>query len=248
MMVRDSGHLQDILSGSAHFHTTAWSLVLDAQHAASPGSRESLEILVSRYWRPVYTFVRHLQKNGDEARDTTQGFFATFLEKGAIAYADRSRGKFRNFLVGAVKRYMQQGHRSATVRANQIPVSDFESSQGMHTFFEADSGDPAQVFMRDWAKCLVEACLTRLRDECHALGKDVYYEVFRRKFVDEGAGDATYKSIADACGITEVDVSNFLERTKVRFARILKQELHHSMAAGENVEDEIADLLTLLAS
>ena len=247
-MVDRDQYLSDATHGSGRFHSTAWSMVLDAQQGSEATARRSMERLVQRYWRPVFGFVRRWVRDHERAKDTVQGFFAAFLERGAIAYADRDRGKFRNFLVASVKRYMQEQHRVTSMRPKQLPITHLEQSAASFAFFEGDAEDPQTLFMKDWAKCLIETCLTRLRNECAALGKDAHFEVFRRRFLSDDPAEGSYRNIAAALHITEKDVSNYFERTKARFARVLRSEVENSMLPGQAVDDEIREILAILSS
>lgn len=235
-------------TGAGRFLSTAWSMILDAQSRDRDTSRSYLGLLIQRYWRPVFFFIRHFTGSHEDAKDLTQGFFASFLEKDAILYADRNRGRFRNFLLASVKRYMQQKHRARAAKPDEIPVADFQSAVRAHSFSEPREEDPAKTFMKNWVKSLVEACLARLHEECRTLGKDMQYEVFRQRFLHGGSSPASYKDIASTYGVSEKDVDNYLGRAKRRFARIFRSEVSNSMHAPGRVEEEIRELLGLLAS
>ena len=99
--------------------------------------------------------------------------------------------------------------------------------------------------MKNWAKSVVETSLTRLRDESRAMHKEIQYQVFRRHFLD--APDESYAEIAAALGVTEKDVTNYLTRTKKRFARILRSEVRHSLLPQEDPDAEIRELIGALA-
>jgi RNA polymerase sigma-70 factor (ECF subfamily) len=235
-------------AGPGHFLSTAWSMILQAQKKDKETSRRYLGLLIQRYWRPVYFFVRHFVGDHEEAKDITQGFFASFLEKDAILYADRGRGRFRNFLAASAKRYMQQRHRAARARPDEVSIVDFGSAAHMRSFSGPQGEDPASIFMKNWVKSLVETCLTRLREECRSLGKEAQFEVFRARFLHGGAAPASYGDIALRLGISEKDVDNCFGRAKRRFARIFRGEVRNSVGEGEQVDDEIRELLGVLAS
>src|SRR5438552_228186 len=89
------------------FATTSWSLVLAAGGAsATTAAEEALATLCSRYWYPVFAFVRRQGYPPEDARDLTQGFFTRVIEKGDVADADRSRGRFRTFLLTACSHFL----------------------------------------------------------------------------------------------------------------------------------------------
>src|SRR5215467_1901453 len=91
---------------ASNFPTTSWSLVLAAAANPTPDSRASLGTLCQVYWPPVYAFIRRNGYDSDQAQDLTQAFFAVMLEKNYLGDADRERGRFRTFLLAAVKHFL----------------------------------------------------------------------------------------------------------------------------------------------
>jgi RNA polymerase sigma-70 factor (ECF subfamily) len=234
-------------SAPSRFTSTAWSMVLGAQESDPASSRRCIELLMHRYWRPVFAYVRRLIPNADDAGDVTQGFFAAFLERGAVKYADRARGRFRSFLIASVRRYMQYQHRKDIARPEHMPILDMDALVATQAFFDGASEDPARLFMKNWAKCVVEAAVARLEQECLALGKKVHYDTFALRFLT-GGEPTPYERIASELDISLKNVSNYFERAKKRFARILRDEVSNSMCPDEDVDLEIRDLLAALAS
>jgi RNA polymerase sigma-70 factor (ECF subfamily) len=102
--------VQDSATASAQhaawFTTTHWSVVLNARDPASPQAGEALEQLCHLYWPPLYAYVRRVGKDEHTAKDLTQAFFARVLQKHWLNQADRQRGKFRSFLLGALKHFL----------------------------------------------------------------------------------------------------------------------------------------------
>src|ERR1044071_9787879 len=92
--------------GAAQFTTTHWSVVLSAGRQESDTAYASLEKLCRNYWYPLYVFVRRKGYPPHEAQDLTQGFFARLLEKNYLAGLDRTKGKFRSFLLAAFEHYV----------------------------------------------------------------------------------------------------------------------------------------------
>src|SRR5262245_40623351 len=96
----------DASSRPAGFATTRWSLVLGAGDRRAPGFEEAFAQLCTLYWYPVFAFVRRRGYGSDEAQDLTQGFFARLIEKGDLASADRTLGRFRTFMLMACQHYL----------------------------------------------------------------------------------------------------------------------------------------------
>src|SRR5687768_17378716 len=92
------------------FATTRWSLVAAAQDPAGPHAREALADLCRAYWFPVYAYVRRRGHDQHAAQDLTQGFFARLLEMNDLAAADRTRGRFRAFLLAACRHFLANQH------------------------------------------------------------------------------------------------------------------------------------------
>ncbi len=88
------------------FKTTQWSVVVAAGGESTAATKLALASLCSAYWYPLYAFVRRSGFAQAEAEDLTQAFFARLLEKHYIDGADRSRGRFRSFLLAAMKHFL----------------------------------------------------------------------------------------------------------------------------------------------
>jgi DNA-directed RNA polymerase specialized sigma24 family protein len=115
-MVTSESTLGAPLPGGGRFATTHWSVVLQAAgHESSPQSQAALEKLCRAYWYPLYTFIRRQGRGPEEAQDLTQQFFVHLLESDSFGRADPDKGRFRSFLLGALKHFLinewQREHR-----------------------------------------------------------------------------------------------------------------------------------------
>ena len=80
------------------FPTTHWGRVVAAGDPATPEAHEALAELCTTYRYPIYALIRRRGYSAEEARDLAQDYFARLLEKGILAAADPSRGRFRAFV------------------------------------------------------------------------------------------------------------------------------------------------------
>ena len=96
------------------FHTTRWTRVCRAKVSSEDG-RRALAELCDAYYAPVVTFLRCSLRDDDAARDLSHSFFAHILDGRRIDSADPQRGRFRSFLLGAVKHFLAN-HYDASVR------------------------------------------------------------------------------------------------------------------------------------
>ena len=122
------------LPGPRPFATTHWSLVDAARpdEASQTRAGEALEELCRVYWYPLYAFVRSRGYSAVDAQDLTQAFFARIIETGGFTSADRERGRFRSYLLGAMKHFL----------ANEWDRAQTQKRGGQVQFIEWDTLDP----------------------------------------------------------------------------------------------------------
>jgi RNA polymerase sigma-70 factor (ECF subfamily) len=98
------------------FVTTHWSVVMAAAGGESLQAGAALEKLCETYWYPLHAFVRRLGHNSHDAEDVVQGFFAQCVEKNYLHSADQAKGRFRSFLLLALRRYLAKEHEKSHTR------------------------------------------------------------------------------------------------------------------------------------
>lgn len=86
------------------FATTRWSVVLAARVEDTACARRALDTLCRSCWYPLYAFVRRSGHSAHDAQDLTQEFFTRLLEKDWLRAAGPEHGRFRTFLLVAMKR------------------------------------------------------------------------------------------------------------------------------------------------
>src|SRR6516162_11199238 len=92
------------VSDAARFDSTRWTVVLEAAQSRAPGGPEALARFCARYWQPLYGFARRRGYGPEDAQDLVQGFFAHLIERRALRRADRSKGRFRSFLLASFQK------------------------------------------------------------------------------------------------------------------------------------------------
>jgi RNA polymerase sigma-70 factor (ECF subfamily) len=232
------------------FATTQWSLVLAAGERGSAGAEEALARLCSLYWYPVFAFVRRQGHATDEAQDLTQGFFTRLIEKGDLAGADRSRGRFRSFLLAACQHFLSNERDRARAKkrgGGLLPMSiDLAAAEGRYERALAHSETPERLYDRQWCLTLLAGVLDDLRDEYAAAGKE---RVFKRLkdflTADEGAG--THADAARDLGTTAAAVKVAVHRLRRRYREGLRRRVADTVESTQDVDDEIRHLLRTLA-
>ena len=236
-------------SQPAHFPTTRWSLVLLAGDPATPLARESLAELCGAYWYPLYAYIRRRGHGPEQAADLTQDFFARALEKGLLAEADPSRGRFRSFLRTvcahflANRRDRDQARKRGGGRA-ALPI-DPADAEGRYALELADGLTPERIFDRSWALTLLGQVLDRLGREYDEAGKAATFEALRG--VLAGDPDApSYAEVAARLGTSEGAARVAAHRLRRRYGELLRLEIAATLADPAEVDDEIRDLFAAL--
>jgi DNA-directed RNA polymerase specialized sigma24 family protein len=236
--------------GRGRFVTTHWSLVLAAGERGSVGAEEALAHLCSLYWYPVFAFVRRQGHSTDEAQDLTQGFFTRLIEKGDLAGADRSRGRFRSFLLTACQHFLSnERDRTAALKrgGGHIPVSiDLAAAEGRYERALAHSETPERLYERQWCLTLLAGVLDDLREEYVAVGRERVFDRLKDFLAaDEDAG--THADAARDLEMTAAAVKVAVHRLRRRYREGLRERVADTVASSEDIEDEIRYLLKSLA-
>ena len=120
--------------------------------------------------------MRRAGYSAEDAQDLTQEFFVRLLAKNYLAAADRQHGRFRSFLLGAMKHFLanQERRQAAQKRGGHRPTLslDFHSGENRYRQIEpADNLTPERLYEKRWALTLLDLVLSRLREEFRAAGK-----------------------------------------------------------------------------
>ena len=231
----------------AWFVTTHWSVVLCAQDSDSPRSREALESLCRTCWYPLYAYARRTGHSAPDAEDLTQGFFARLLEKDYLKAAAREKGRFRTFLLVALKRYLanEWDRQHAQKRGGFAPVVPIDQDLAESRFASEPAHNlPADLlFDRQWAMTLLERSMTQLQQEYLASGRAQLFDYLRPCLTkDESA--LPYAQIAGRLKLTEAAVKMAVHRLRSRYREILRHEIAQTVSTPEEIEEEIRHLFS----
>lgn len=231
------------------FVTTHWSVVLSARDKTSPCSAEALERLCRAYWYPLYAQVRRLGNSPQDAEDLTQGFFARMLEKNYLEGADRDRGRFRTFLLMALKRFLatEWDRVRAQKRGGGRPTLPL-NTQVAEQLYQADTTElPAdRLYEKQWAMAVVQQSLARLRQEFDQAGKGGEFERLKR-FLTVGQGEVPYADAAGELGQSEGTLRVAVHRLRKRFREVFREEVANTVARAEDVDEEFRHLRAVLS-
>jgi RNA polymerase sigma factor (sigma-70 family) len=227
------------------FTTTHWSVVLEAQ-SESPAAQEALEKLCHIYWRPIYSFVQRQGIAPEEAEDVTQAFFVDLLEHKSLTAVRKEKGRFRSYLLGALKYFLADERRRAmAIKRGKgqrlIPLEELSGDERT----EMEPADPVtaeQIYERRWASTVLERVLGLLKNEYSAAGNAVLFDFLKQLLPDE-PGSPSQADIARQLGMTANAVRQAFHRFRQRYQSLLREEIAHTVATPGDVEDELRHLI-----
>ena len=230
------------------FATTRWTLVAAATDPADPQAREALADLCRAYWFPVYAYVRRRGHDQHAAQDLTQGFFTRLLEKNDLTAADRTRGRFRSFLLGACRHFLANQHDHATARKRgggrtHLPL-DFDAAAGRYGREPAGADTPERAFDREWALGLLDRAVGELRAEYAGSGRERLFDSLKDALA--GGADVPHAEKARELGLTVGAVKVAVHRLRQRYRDRLRALIADTVAGPAEVDDEVRDLFAAL--
>ena len=235
--------------GPREFATTHWSLVVAAKsdEASRTLARKSLEELCRAYWYPLYAFVRYRGYSSEDAQDLTQSFFARIIETRGFASADPERGRFRSYLLGAMKHFLaNEWHRAqAQKRGGGLTflALDALDPEGRYALEPAVSIDPDAAFDRKWAQESLARAMESLRAESEAGGKGELFEALKGSLTgDEPARSET----AERLGMTVGAVKVAVHRLRRRYRELLRAEIARTVTDPSDIDVEMRHLVAAL--
>jgi DNA-directed RNA polymerase specialized sigma24 family protein len=231
----------------ARFHTTRWSVVVGAQSRIPGATDASLESLCRQYWPPLYAYVRSRGHPPHDAQDLTQGFFARMLEKDWLAAADRNQGKLRSFLLTAMKRFLaNEWERShAAKRGGLHDITSMDTEEGERLLASAATLPEEPAFDRAWAHTVLKSTLRRLRSEYEQAGKLREYERIKPSLTAV-RGEIDYDAIAADLRVLPASARSLVHRLRMRFRELFREEVAGTVAAPEEIDDEMRALVAAL--
>ena len=236
----------------ANFAPTRWTLVLRAR-GETPEARVALGELCEGYYQPVLRFLQREGRNEDTARELTQEFFARILGDGGFDQADPERGRFRSYLLGALKHFLadQRKHEQRLKRGGSATPESLDAVpvDGDHELLQvADPSTPAPetFFDREWALAVMASGLEVLQKEFVAAGKADQFETLKPWLM----GEAPSLSQADAArqlGLSEGAVKVVIHRLRKRFRDTVRAEIAQTLRDPSLVDEELRHLIEALS-
>ena len=235
--------------GHREFATTHWSLVVAANpdKASQTHARKALEELCKAYWYPLYSFVRNRGYSSTDAQDLTQAFFTRIIETDGFASADPERGRFRSYLLGAMKHFLaNEWHRSqAQKRGGRVTFLELDSlnPEARYALEPHQSTDLDTGFDREWAQESIDRALEKLRAEFEAGGKGKLFEALKGSLA---GAEPDRTETAARLQMTKNAVKVAVHRLRQRYGVLLRAEIANTVSDPADIDDEMRYLVAAL--
>ena len=237
-------------TGAGRFATTQWSVVLAAGRSSSPDHEPALGKLCRTYWFPLYAYLRRHGYDAHTAADYTQAFFARMLDKDYLKKVRPKPGKFRSFLLTALKHFVSNERaRAAALKrggGRAVLSLDFENAESQYALEPAEDLTPEKLFEKSWALTVLERTMDRLGAELAEKGKQKVFDRLKT-YLSAEPGSVPYREVAAALDMTEGAVRVAVHRLRKRCREILRDEIAQTVAGEEQIDDEIRGLFAALS-
>ena len=228
------------------FETTHWSVVLAAGADDSSAARRALGTLCDTYWYPLYAYIRRHGQSPEDARDLTQAFLTSLLERRDFGNLRQERGRFRAFLLASLQHFL--AHDAARRRAQKRggglepqPLT-FDDAEGRYRHEPAEPMTPETIFDRRWALTVIDRVLQDLRGEWLASGREAEFDRLKATLLGEGPAGG-YGAVAAELGMTEGAVKVAVHRLRRTFQQQLRRHIAETVATPGEVDEEIRYLI-----
>jgi RNA polymerase sigma-70 factor (ECF subfamily) len=236
-------------SGASRFATTHWSVVLSASQPESERYQQALETLCRTYWFPLYAYLRRQGCNTHEAEDHIQAFFACLLEKRGLRLADPKRGRFRSFLLTALKHFLANERARAKAQkrggGRKFLSLDLENAESQYIREPRDELSPEKLFKRSWALAVLDRTMARLQAEAAAKKQKLFDDL--KVYLTAEKSTVPYHQVATKLNLTEGAVKVAVHRLRRRYRDVLRDEIAQTVTTEEQINEEIRDLFAALA-
>ena len=233
------------------FNVTQWTKVLRAGQG-DPEGRSALSELCAAYWRPVHRFLRSEGRSEDVADELTQAFFTKLLQQGNIGAVDRTKGKFRTYLLGAVKHFLRDERakersqkRGGGQSLEMLPEETTEAG-GARVAHPVEPVSDA-YFDKEWALQVLERALNSLSSEMKLAGREATFEHLKPWLTGE-AGRVSQAVIAAELNQSEGAVKVAIHRLRQRFREFVRGEIAATLEVGADVDQEVRYLVEVLST
>ena len=243
------GDYTDMGGTGASFLTTHWSLFEAVGSDQDTEDKVLIGLLLERYWKPVYCYLRRQGYGNEDAKDLTQDFFHEIvLGHNLIETADKFKGRFRTYLLVSLDRYLikVRQKQQAQKRIPQQRLVPFNFTHDEQLPSVVNELSPSVSFNYAWVSTLLEQVLEQVESQCHRDGLSTHWYLFSEKILEPILTAQNPLSLDKLCRKHQIEntakASNMIITVKRRFAVILQKHLRDLVASDEQVREELEEI------
>jgi len=235
------------------FLTTHWTLI-QAIKADEDKDRALIGLMLERYWKPIYCYLRRKEYDNEFAKDLTQGFLhEVVLNRNLVHKADRSRGRFRSLLLTALNRYLinvKEGEKARTrIPPDKLVSLEMVDPPELHMM---TGSNPDDFYNYVWLSALLDQVLSAVQTSCEQEGLQIHWQVFKDRVIRPILQGSKPPSLSEVCrkrGIQdEKKASNMLVTVRRRFQSALKEYVRTTVASDEHIQAELSEIFDFFPS
>lgn len=235
-----------------NFHTTRWTIVLQAR-GDQPEAKAALSDLCEAYFNPVLRFLLREGKGKDEADELTQAFFARILSSNGIRNVDPEKGRFRSYLLGALKNFLSDlrrreasQKRGGEATHQSLDETDPESSKELQ-IADSSAAIPDAYFDHEWALAVMDRGLEVVESAFARRDKSHHFELLKTWLMGD-EGTVSQEEAAAKLNLTPGAVKVAIHRMRKDFGEAIRSEIAQTVNSPEEVADELRYLIEVLSS
>ena len=237
-------------AGTPLFPPTQWSVVLAAGDGKAPQSSAALETLCRTYWHPLYAYIRRFRHSPHDPQDLTQEFFARLLAGAYLERADREKGRFRTFLLTALRRFMVNEWDRARAQkrggGKQLLPLDGDLAERLYAAGPGGEASPEKVYDHHYALTLLNAALQSLQQEFTVRGKAEEFEALK-PYLTAPRGEISYEALAARLKRDAVAARVAVHRFRKRYRQLFREQVSGTVARPQDVEEEMRYLVAAVS-
>lgn len=233
------------------FLTTHWSLIGDIQ-SEDEGNRSLIGLLLDRYWKPVYFYLRRKGHSNEDAKDLTQAFFhEVVLNRNLIQRANQDKGRFRTFLLHALEQYLIDDYhkQSAQKRIPKQKLLYFDQIDAPELPQAIAAADPQDSYDYGWMAALLDQVLSQVETKCAEQGLDLHWRIFHERIVGPILEGTDPPSLEEVCRTYQISdkkkVSNMAITVKRCFKATLLEYVRSTVTNEDEIDEELAEIMRL---
>ncbi len=224
--------------------------MLAAGDREMPQAAEALEELCRSYWYPLYAYTRRRGSSPEDAQDLTQAFFAHLLRKDFLSRVGPEKGRFRSYLLACLKHFLaDEWEKARTAKRGGGAASvalDWERAEGRYQSEAGAEASAETLYERRWALELLDHVLNQLREEAVASGKEPVFDQLQGSLLGERPAE-TYAQLGERLGLSETAVKVTVHRLRQRYRELLREQIAHTVARPEEIEEEMRYLFEVVS-